>query len=355
MRNLRDRGQKIVTIKDIAKKAGVSIGTVDRVLHRRGRVHPETLERVLRVIKELDYRTNIFAKNLKLRKVFKFGVLMPRPEQDSYYWELPLRGINRAQQELISHKVQVIFFFFDRYQEKSVLQAERRMLAEKLDGLLTAPVLPKSFGEVLQKLPEDLPVVFFDSYVPGIKPLSFIGQDAFQSGLLASCLMKQTVRYQEGKIGVVKVLPEDYHIAERIEGFLKGSCHWTGFESLVVEIDGHWPASRIKTQLENFYRKNRDIAGFFVTNAMTHKVAEWWKINSAKRQIILIGYDPIPRNVKLLKEKVIDFLISQQSERQGYEGIYALFRHSVLGETVKEKVMMQIDIITAENVDYYQS
>jgi len=355
LRKFRVRGQTIVTIKDIAKKARVSIGTIDRVLHNRGRVHPETEKRVLQVIKELDYRTNIFAKNLKLRKVFNFGVLMPRPEQDSHYWTLPLRGIEKAQQELVSHKVQVSFFFFDRYQEKSVVLAGKKMIREKLDGLLAAPVLPKSFGQVLQELPENLPVVFFDSYVPGIKPLSFIGQDAFQSGILASCLMRQIVHQREGKIVVVKVLPEDYHIAERIEGFLKGSCAWQGFGPLVVEIDGYWSAARIKTHLEFLSRRQKDLAGIFVTNAMTHKVAEWWKGNSSRPKIVLIGYDPIPGNVKLLKEKAIDFLISQQSERQGYEGIYALFRSVVLGEKVKEKIMMQIDIITAENVDYYRS
>jgi LacI family transcriptional regulator len=324
-------------------------------LHKRGRVSPETLKRVLSLIKESDYRANIFAKNLKLRKIFNFGVLMPRPEQDSRYWALPLRGIEKAQQELVSHKVQVKFFFFDRYQEKSVLLAGRKINREKLDGLLTAPILPKSFGQVLQELPDDLPVVFFDSYVPGIKPLSFIGQDAFQSGILASCLMRLAVHRTEGEIAVVKVLPEDYHIAERMEGFIKGNCDWKGFDSLVFELDGHWSTARTKTSLETFYRRHKDMAGIFVTNAMTHKVAEWWKANSGKHKIILIGYDPIPRNVRLLKEKVIDFLISQQSERQGYEGIYALFRRVVLGERVKEKIMMQIDIITSENVDYYQS
>jgi len=333
----------------------VSIGTVDRVLHNRGRVSPETLKRVSRVIKESDYRTNIFAKNLKLRKIFNFGVLMPRPEQDSHYWTLPLRGIDKAQQELVSHRVEVKFFFFDRYQGKSVLSAGRRIRRERLDGLLAAPVLPKSVGQVIQELADDLPVVFFDSYVPGIKPLSFIGQDAFQSGLLASCLMRQVVHRAGGEIAVVKVLPEDYHIAERMEGFIKGNCDWTGFDSLVFELDGHWSTARTQKTLETFYRRHKELAGIFVTNAMTHKVAEWWKANSGKHKIILIGYDPIPRNVRLLKEKVIDFLISQQSERQGYEGIYALFRRVVLGERVKEKIMMQIDIITAENIDYYQS
>ncbi len=280
---------------------------------------------------------------------------MPRIEQDSNYWSLPYKGIIKAHEELASHKVEVSFHFFDRFKETSVLHAARKMLKNNLDGLLAAPVLPKSFGQVLQELPEDLPVVFFDSYLPGIKPLSFIGQDAFQSGLLASCLMRQTVRRPKGKIAVIKILPEDYHIAERIQGFLQGSIDWPGFEVLVIDIDGNWPLGKTETELEAFYRHHQDLAGLFVTNAMTHKVAEWWKKKSVQDKVILIGYDPIPKNVRLLKEKVIDFLISQQSERQGYEGIYSLFRKVVLGEKVREKVMMQIDIITAENVDYYIS
>jgi len=349
------RGRAIVTIKDIARKARVSIGTVDRVLHNRGRVHPETEKRVLEVIKKLDYRTNIFAKNLKLRKTFCFGVLMPRPQQDSGYWALPLRGIERAQQELASHRVQVRYFFFDRYQEKSVILAGQKIKKENLDGLLAAPVLPKSFGDLMQTLPEDLPLVFFDAHVPGLKPLAFIGQDALQSGILASQLMKKAMTTLRGKVLVIKVLPEDYHIAERIDGFVKGIDGQSGVGIIMVEMDGRWSADKTRKFLDDVYRHNQDLTGIFVTNAMTHRVADWWKNYARKKKVVLIGYDPIPQNVKLLKSGIIDFLISQQSERQGYQGIYALFRQVVMGEAVRDKVMMQIDIIMAENVDYYNS
>jgi len=69
----------------------------------------------------------------------------------------------------------------------------------------------------------------------------------------------------------------------------------------------------------------------------------------------VIGYDPIEKNKKYLKEGIIDFLISQQSEKQGYEGLMALYRRVVLNLPVEKKIMMQIDIITKENIDYYQS
>lgn len=324
-------------------------------MHNRGRVHPETEKKVRQVLKELDYHANIFAKHLKMGRVFNFCVLMPRPQQDSYYWLLPYRGIQKAQEELLSHRVRVNFFFFDRYNEKSVLNTGRRLLRINPDGLLAAPVLPEGFNRFMADLPPELPVVFFDSYLPGVKPLAFIGQDAFRSGLLASRLMYQTVHRRSGLVAVIKILPEDYHIAGRIEGFLHGSRHWAGLGTETLDLVGSWPAPKTAAYLEAFYRKHRDLAGIFVTNAMTHKVAEWWKGNSGKGKIILIGYDPIPKNVALLKAGAIDFLISQQSERQGYEGIYALFRKVVLDEEVKNKIMTQIDIITAENVDYYQS
>lgn len=288
-------------------------------------------------------------------RVFTFGVLMPRLQQDSYYWLLPYRGIEKAQEELTSHRVRARFFFFDRFNEKSALTTGQRLLRIKPDGLLAAPVLPGSFLQLCHSLPSDLPLVFFDSYIPELKPLTFIGQDAFQSGLLASRLMKQTIHRKKGLVAIVKILPEDYHIIERIEGFLLGSRDWSGLRTEVLELAGSWTAAETRARLEDFYQKHRGLAGIFVTNAMTHKVAEWWKGNSTRNKIILIGYDPIPKNIKLLKEGAIDFLLSQQSERQGYEGLYALFRKVVLGEEVKSRIMTQIDIITADNVDYYRS
>lgn len=76
---------------------------------------------------------------------------------------------------------------------------------------------------------------------------------------------------------------------------------------------------------------------------------------AASRKIPIIGYDLIDENVRYLREGVIDFLISQQPERQGYKGISTLYRHVILKEPVPKKVMMQIDIVTSENVDFYRS
>ena len=77
----------MITIKDIAQKTHVSIGTVDRVLHGRGRVAKKTEEKILALVKKTGYKTNIHGRNLVLKKTFHFGIIMPQAGQDSCYWE----------------------------------------------------------------------------------------------------------------------------------------------------------------------------------------------------------------------------------------------------------------------------
>ena len=74
---------KVPTIKDIAKRANVSIGTVDRVLHNRGNVSSETKKKIEKTIKELKYKPNIYARQLKLAKRYKIGA-MSKPSKSSF-------------------------------------------------------------------------------------------------------------------------------------------------------------------------------------------------------------------------------------------------------------------------------
>ena len=344
----------MTTIKEIARRANVSIGTVDRVLHNRGRVSKETQEKVRRIIEQLDYKPNIFARNLKLAKTFTFGIIMPNPSQDSKYWELPIKGITKAQNELSAHKVQVTYFHYDKYSESSFKRAISAAEEAELDGLLLAPVVSQVFDEFIREIPEDLPYVFFDSFVPNSNYVSYIGQDAFQSGALAARLMQILVK-KDAMVAVIKFLPRDYHIDDRANGFQSFLRDNSNISTKTYEVDISGSIEYCQKVIEDIVDTNPGLCGIFVTNANTHPIAKCIKDRSLDGKIHIIGYDLVEENIKYLKEGVIDFLISQMSERQGYEGLYALYRHVVLKEPVNKRMMMQLDIITKENVDYYQS
>ena len=71
-----------VTISDVAKAAGVTRGTIDRVLHERGEVSEETRAKVLKVIKELGYKTNVYASMLAKNKSHDIAVILPKRSEE---------------------------------------------------------------------------------------------------------------------------------------------------------------------------------------------------------------------------------------------------------------------------------
>ena len=85
------------TIKDVAKKAGVSIATVSRVINKKDRVKEETRQRVLSVIKELNYVTNFSAKALRKHRTNVIGVIVPEVSV-SFYAEI-IKGIENKANE----------------------------------------------------------------------------------------------------------------------------------------------------------------------------------------------------------------------------------------------------------------
>ncbi|MBZ0292697.1 MAG: LacI family transcriptional regulator [Anaerolineae bacterium] len=83
-----------VTIFDVAERAGVSIGTVSRVLNQRDRVHPETRRRVMEAVKELDYQRNALASSLVTQRTQMIGMVVPMVN-DPFFFEM-VRGVEDA-------------------------------------------------------------------------------------------------------------------------------------------------------------------------------------------------------------------------------------------------------------------
>jgi DNA-binding LacI/PurR family transcriptional regulator len=82
------------TIFDVAKRAGVSIGTVSRVLNNRDRVHPRTRERVQKAIEELDFHSNALARGLASQQTDTLGLIIPQVN-DPFYFQI-VRGVEDA-------------------------------------------------------------------------------------------------------------------------------------------------------------------------------------------------------------------------------------------------------------------
>src|SRR5690606_18563149 len=100
-------------VKEIARRANVSIATVDRVIHNRTGVSEKTRKKINEIIKELDYQPNILASRLASKNIIILAMLIPRVSEETDFWDAPLRGIQRAETEIKQYGIQIIPYFFD--------------------------------------------------------------------------------------------------------------------------------------------------------------------------------------------------------------------------------------------------
>ncbi len=342
----------MITIKDIAKMAQVSIGTVDRVIHNRGRFSESTRKKVEKIIRETGYKTNIIASQLVKAKTHNFGIIMPYAHQNDNYWQISKKGMEQAREELAHFKINFRFYFYDRYLDSSFVDEYKRALADENDGFLIAPVLSHLMEKYLNEYPPTIPYVLFNADIPNSRKLSFVGQDSFLGGLTSGKLMSVLIQ-NRGSLAVIVITPPDYHINIRASGFQAFFRENPMVSIRQYSLPDIEEFNAFDALTKKILDENHELKGIFVPNASTHYFADAITSLNLKRKIFIIGYDLIKENIRCLKNGSVDFIINQQPLRQGYEGIMALYAKIVLKSEVGQKKLLPIEIITKENMDSY--
>ncbi|MDA3811650.1 MAG: LacI family DNA-binding transcriptional regulator [Spirochaetaceae bacterium] len=337
----------MITIKEIAELAGVSIGTVDRVLHNRGRVSETTRTSILSIVKEKGYRRNVVASQLSNNKKTVFAIIMPLPHQNDSFWDLIKSGIEAGREKLGFFKIDLQYFYFDRFDKDSYGREFKKAVEIKPHGFLIAPVLAEQAILFKTQIRENQKVVLINSDLPDFPRISHIGQNSYSSGRTAGKLMTQIIP-QNGDIAVIEVEPEDYHINIRARGFKEYIAENSGSKVKTYLLPMENKQLEFEITGKRIIVENKNLKGLFVPNSSVHYFAELIK------DIKIIGYDLVHANAEMLSKGKIDFLINQQPAKQGELALEYLFRNIVLQEKVKEFQFLPIEIICRENLESYR-
>jgi LacI family transcriptional regulator len=267
---------------------------------------------------------------------------------------MTLEGVRRAEKELGPFGLNLEIVHFDRYDNTGLLEAGRRILEEEFDGVLMAPLNEMESRLFLDRLNPDVPLVFFDTDLPGTSRLAFIGQDSLAGGRIAGRLMNLLTAEKSGsRVLILTPDTNNEHLHNRIQGFQESILREARLVRITIESD-HDSASLYRI-LEKELASGS--SGIFVTDASAHYAAEYvsryTNMKMADHDFAIIGYDLVPENRRWLEEGLIDFLLTQRPDEQGYDGVSLLFRKIVLGEDPPEHVFTPIDIVTRENVIYF--
>ena len=347
---------ELVGVKEIARRANVSIGTVDRVLHNRTGVSIKTKDKVLAIIEELNYQPNILARRLASKKVLTIAVLIPSSSVETGYWSAPLEGIIEAETEVKPYGVIIEKFLFDQNDKQTFLKQSAIILTKNIDGVLMAPMfMEESWAFADQCKKHEIPYVFINSDLPGHKSLSYIGPELHQSGCVGAHLLSYMVAATDEVliVNISKEIDTLHHLLRKEEGF-RTYLNEKGKKNQVVKLDiRDTNYTSVKKELAAVLH-NRNITAIFVTNSRVSSVARYLE-ESGNTHLKLIGYDFLDANIEYLKKGVIEFLISQKPKEQGYKGIITIYNYLMHKVIPGKTNFMPIDIITKENYIYYQN
>lgn len=346
---------KKIRIKDIAKQAGVSVGTVDRVIHNRGEVSVESEKKVMAILEKTGYKPNLLARTLGSNKTYHIAALVPNPQQDEY-WGQSSDGIRQAEEEWVQYGVQVEPFYFDLYDKGSFSGLAETVLQAKPDGILTAPIFHQEamrFFEVCES--GKIPFVVFNNNITEANPLSFIGQDLYQSGRLGAELLHLNQK-DPGLYAILHVYDDIHnslHLAEKEKGFKEYFSEQNGDRFQVMSLDLNYTHKPTLEKELSDLLSNKSLKGLLVTTTKGASIVSRMLEEHGKNGIRLVAYDLIQENLTYLRKGIIDFLINQNARRQAFIGIGQLANHLLFKKNTPSTYLFPLEIISRQNLDSY--
>lgn len=321
-----------VTIKEIAKQAGVHPATVDKVLHNRVGVSDEVRQKVQMIINEMGYKPNPAGRILqKQGKEFRIAAILADVDAMPFLKE----GIDLGIREQVGFQIQAEYHitkFHDAQGQAAILDSAA---ANQVDGIIISPVNAESVRSAIDRAAEmGIPVITTDSDISNSKRLCYVGMDSAKASRVAGRLMGEFLR-GSGQLAVISsAIAEEnnnYGVATRQQGF-------TDF------IGKEFPEIEIVTCLESFedaditYQKTVEILeaypklrGIYITCGGVAEVGRALKECGRKKEVTVVSFENYPEILQLMREDVVNCTLASDFQRQGMLPVKLIMDYLVFG------------------------
>lgn len=354
--NLKTMAERI-RIKDIAERAGVSVGTVDRVLHDRPNVSKPAREKVEQALKEMNYQPNMYASALAYNKAYTFYLLIPKHESEAY-WEEIEEGARKCEDQRRDFHIDVEIRFYERSSEDSFKAVSQEILEANPEGVIVVPSsleVTRGFTDQLHQ--KGIPFILLDSYMPDLRPLSFYGQDSFCSGYFAAKMLMMLAA-NEKEVMLMRQTKDGHVVSKQQDNREVGFRHYMHdhFPNIVInvlDLPLNGTRNEYQKMLARYFDEHPATHHCITMTSKAHLVGDYL-LKSNRRDVQIMGYDMVGKNAKCLREGSISFLIAQHAYMQGYYCVDTLFRAIVLKKKVNPVNYMPIELLMKENIDFYR-
>ena len=314
----------MATIKEIAELAGVSRGTVDRVLNNRSGVNEETARRVMAIAKQLDYKPNKAGMALAAqKKKYVIGIIV-FSKKNPFFDEV-IAGFEEKAAELAFYGCEILVKRV-AYHPDAQLSAIESCINEGIHGLIITPYNDKKICDALNSLEKKgIPVITVNSEAENIHRLTYVGSDYLKSGEAAGALMQLTT-VDKVNVGIIM---GDSHIlchAQRHSGFVNHLKGDNRFNIIGCEenFDDDLKSYDI---VHDMLSTHSEINALYFTAAGVHGGCKAIQDLGRDGSLRVITHDDMPTIVDMIEKGIITATICQQPRWQGSKSLELMFEY----------------------------
>lgn len=343
------------TIYDVAREAGVSRATVDRVIYKRGGVSAATEEKVNRVIKELGYSANPNASMLASRRKLTITCLIPEFEMGDY-WDVAYKGFIDGAKSIKSYDVSTDIHLFNPNDIESFRKESEIILQSNPTGVIMNVVFAdevKAFAEKMDKA--GIPYAFVDRKIDELNYKVYFGADPHEAGQLGAYLL--THRMEVKDIALVRIIRDSKQMSDpnkvRREGFLEYiRQHAPECRIHTIFIPPHNPEEAYEI-LDKFFKEHPEVKHITMPNSRIHLMSEYLKRNPVEDRHV-VGFDDLDKNIEALNEGLVEYLVTRHIPMQSYYTISSLASAVISGKAPEKRDnLMHMDILHRLNSKHY--
>ena len=349
---------KKVTIKMVADRAGVSRGTVDRVINGRPHVKAEVIDRVVAAMRELEYAPACYKQALALGledtseiaglEKYRLGVLLP--EEGGHLRRELLRGIEDAGVLLRDYNVEVLGESCESNLPEESIEKIDALLAKGVKGIALSvqdhPLIVQRINEISQK---GIAVITMNSDLTACDRLCFVGQDLVKGGRVAGELLG---RYLTAEDEILVVMGNRSFQAHRlrVEGFQDRIRERKMPDQNTVIVESYNDYMRSYQKVKEMLANRPRIKGIYMANHSVVGCVEAVRELGLTGKVHIVSHDLTDATRRLLAAGEIDFVIEQNIYQQSYQALLKLREYVQKGLAPEGEQYAAIEIVCSENL-----
>ncbi|ACI18415.1 LacI family DNA-binding transcriptional regulator [Dictyoglomus thermophilum] len=322
------------SLKDVAKRAGVSPTTVSRVLNNRGYISEETRRKVYKAMEELNYQPNEIARALFKKRSYFLGLIIP---DISHPFFAEITKYIEYYAYLKGYKVLICNSYLDGHKEKEYIKMLKR---HQVDGI----IMGSHTLNVEDYKSINLPIVALDRYIS--EDIPCITSDNFTGAIMATkLLIERGCKYLAHISGPLEL---NTPANDRYYGFLK-VVREKGIKHVVVETKlNKFEIEEYQKIIKDLFEKHPQIDGIFASSdliaATVIRMADRFKKNVPK-DLKVVGFDDIGL-ASLLRPSLTT--IRQDKDKMAQKLIEVLI-DKIEGKNAESKYILPISLIERES------